>query len=143
MEEKYISEAAINIEAPIEKVWEALVNPDLIKQYMFGTHTVSDWKEGSAITWSGEWEGKPYIDKGNITKIVPTHQLVYTHFSPLTGKDDRPENYHTVTINLAKAGANQTRVSLSQDNNANGEAKQHTQRNWEMVLKRLKAVVEN
>jgi hypothetical protein len=50
------------IEAPITDVWDALVNPGTVKQYMFGTDVISDWKEGSSIVWRGEWQGKPYED---------------------------------------------------------------------------------
>ncbi len=46
-----IARASITINAPIDKVWDALINPSKIKQYMFGTNAVSDWKEGSSIVW--------------------------------------------------------------------------------------------
>jgi uncharacterized protein YndB with AHSA1/START domain len=52
------AKASVHIDAPLAKVWEALVHPDLIKQYLFGTTVVSDWKEGSPITWKGKWQGK-------------------------------------------------------------------------------------
>ena len=46
-----IAQASKTIAAPVAAVWEALTNPALIKQYMFGTDVVSDWREGStAIT---------------------------------------------------------------------------------------------
>ena len=112
-----IARASITINAPIGKVWDALVNPEKIKQYMFGTNAVSDWKEGSSIIWKGEWEGKKYEDKGVILKLEPGHMIQYSHFSPLTGQPDMPENYHIVTIELSSKGI-QTLVSLLQDNNA-------------------------
>jgi hypothetical protein len=31
-----------------------MTNPEIIKQYMFGTNVISDWKEGSPIVWKGE-----------------------------------------------------------------------------------------
>ena len=30
-------EISVFINAPVEKVWDALVNPELIKKYLFGT----------------------------------------------------------------------------------------------------------
>jgi uncharacterized protein YndB with AHSA1/START domain len=51
-----VAKVSIMIDAPIERVWNALVNPNVIKQYMFGTNVVSDWKEGSSIVWKGEWK---------------------------------------------------------------------------------------
>ena len=60
---------SVPIKATKSKVWDAVTNPEQIKKYMFGTNTVSDWKIGSPITFSGEWEGKPYKDKGHILEL--------------------------------------------------------------------------
>lgn len=141
MAQNLIANASIAIDASRAKVWEALVTPEAIKQYMFGTSVTSDWKEGSPITWSGEWEGTSYEDKGTILRIEPERILQYTHFSPLSGLPDKPENYHTVTIALSGEG-NQTHVSLTQDNNPNEEARAHSEKNWEMMLDSLKKFVE-
>ena len=136
-----IARASITINAPVTKVWDALVEPEAIKQYMFGTNVVTDWRVGSPITWKGEWQGKSYEDKGVILRFEPTRILQYSHFSPLSGLADKPENYHTVTIELSGEG-NQTRVSLTQDNNATEKAREHSEKNWEMMLAGLKKFVE-
>ena len=141
METNLIATASIHINAPRERVWNALVDPAGIKQYMFGTNVVSDWHEGSPILWKGEWQGKPYEDKGVILQLDPRHTLQYSHFSPLSGLPDRPENYHTVTIRLEAVG-NGTRVVLSQDKNATEEERSHSSTNWEVMLKGLKAFAE-
>ena len=101
-----VAKASITVNASINKVWDSLVNPESIKQYMFGTSVVSDWKEGSSIVWKGEWQGKKYEDRGMILKLEPERMLQYTHFSPLSGQQDQdmPENYHTVTIELSAGG---------------------------------------
>ena len=49
MQRGFIAKATITIDAPVERVWDALVNPGIIKQYMFGTEVFSDWEEGSPI----------------------------------------------------------------------------------------------
>ena len=136
-----IARASININAPITKVWDSLVNPEKIKQYMFGTNAVSYWKEGSSIVWKGEWEGKKYEDKGVILKLEPGRMIRYSHFSPLTGQPDLPENYHTVTIELSGKGK-QTQVSLLQDNNATEEARDHSEKTWNMMLEGMKKLLE-
>ena len=141
MPEDLVAKASVNVAAPAVQVWDALVNPQLIKQYMFGTTVVSDWQQGSPITWKGEWKGKPYEDKGKIRKIEPRRLLQYTHYSPLSGLPDTPENHHTVTIELSEAGA-QTRVSLAQDNNASEDARQHSEKNWKGMLEGLKKLLE-
>ena len=141
MTQTLTAHASVLINRPAADVWRALVTPASIKEYMFGTNVQSDWHEGSPITWKGEWQGKAYEDKGVIRRIEPNRTLVYTHFSPLMGLPDKPENYHTVTITLTPEG-NGTRVSLAQDNNANEQARDHSQKNWEMMLGGLKTFVE-
>lgn len=136
-----IAKTSVVIDAPKADVWKALVTPAAIKQYMFGTDARSDFKEGSPITWTGAWQGKPYQDKGVIQRAEPERVLQYTHFSPLAGQPDRPENYHTVTIELADSGS-QTRVTLTQDNNPTEEARAHSEKNWTMMLSGLKKFVE-
>ena len=103
---------------------------------------VSDFKEGGPILFKGEWQGKAYEDKGVILKMKPQQMLRYTHFSPLSGLPDKPENYHTVTIDLGKQG-NQTLVTLTQDNNPTEEAKKHSEKNWAMMLDGLKKLLES
>jgi|SRR6187549_3397109 uncharacterized protein YndB with AHSA1/START domain len=139
--EQLIAKAAVNVDAPSATVWDALVNPEAIKQYMFGANVVSDWHEGSSITWKGQWEGKPYEDNGTIRKIKPERLLQYTHFSPLSGLPDRRENHHTVTITLSDQGK-RTHISLEQDNNPTEQARAHSEKNWGMMLTGLKQFVE-
>ena len=136
-----VAKASTTVNAPIERVWDALTNPKLIKQFMFGTEAVSDWKVGSPIVWKGVWQGKPYEDKGTILKIDPPHLLQYSHFSPLSGAPDVPENYHTLTYVLTAKG-DKTLVELSQDNNASDEEVQHSRGMWEQLLVSLKKVLE-
>jgi uncharacterized protein YndB with AHSA1/START domain len=136
-----IARTSVTINAPNAKVWKALVDPEAIKQYMFGTTVVSDWREGSPIRWKGEWEGKAYEDKGELLQLKPGRTLQYSHFSPLAGLPDAPENYHTVTIELSDVGE-QTRVSLAQDNNPDEQAREHSEKNWAMMLTGLKTFLE-
>jgi uncharacterized protein YndB with AHSA1/START domain len=137
----FIAKAEIVISAPIAKVWDALVNPETIKQYMFGTNVISDWKEGSPIVWKGEWQGKTYEDKGVILRLVPRQIIQYSHFSPLSGLPDAPENYHSVGITLSEKGT-QTFLSLSQDNNSTEKSREHSEKNWTMMLEGLKKLLE-
>jgi uncharacterized protein YndB with AHSA1/START domain len=141
MKNENIAKAETKVNAPVDKVWDALVNPEAIKQYMFGTNVASDWKEGSPIVWKGEWKGKAYEDKGVILKLQPERMLQYSHFSPLSGQPDKPENYHTVTIELSSDEA-KTLVSLSQDNNPTEEARKHSEENWKTMLANLKKFLE-
>ena len=142
MDKKLVAKASTTIQAPAAKVWEALITPSIIKKYMFGTTVASDFKKGSPITWKGEWEGKKYEDKGVILDLQPQRKLAYSHYSPLSGQPEKPENFHNVTIELTDKGK-QTLVALSQDNNSNEKERDHSQKNWEMMLSSLKKVLES
>jgi len=142
MSKGLIAKTSVSISVPITRVWDALTNPKVIKQYMFGTEVVSDWKEGSRIVWKGEWQGKEYKDKGMILKLNADKLIQYSHFSPLSGLPDTPENYHIVTIKLSAKGTH-TLVSLSQDNNSNEQEREHSEKNWGMMLAGLKGILEN
>lgn len=83
------------IAAPPARVWTAMTDPDQVAQYMMGSRVKTDWQPGSPITWSGDWEGRPYQDTGEVLAAEPGRLLEVTHYSPLTGDEDVPENYHT------------------------------------------------
>ena len=136
-----IAKAETTINASADKVWHALTDPGMIKKYMFGTTVISDWKEGNKIIWKGEWEGKAYEDKGKILLFEPKKSLQYSHFSPLSGLSDSPENYHIVTIDLEEKDE-QTIVTLTQTNNADEKTKDHSEKNWKMILASLKKLLE-
>ena len=141
MKDNFIANASITIHASRRAVWQALVSPQAIEQYMFGARVLSDWREGGPIVWKGQWQGKPYEDKGTVRQFIPEHRLQYSHFSPLAGRPDQPENYHMVTIDLLGEGG-QTSVTLTQDNNDTEEARKHSEKNWRIMLEGLKKVVE-
>jgi uncharacterized protein YndB with AHSA1/START domain len=137
----HIATAQCEINAPPDKVWRALTDPELIKKYMFGSEVRTDWKPGSPITWKGEFKGREYEDKGEIISVEQGRRLELTHFSPLTGQEDRPENYHTVRYELQQTNGGTT-VRLTQDNSASAEEAEHSAANWQLMLDGLKRVVE-
>ena len=136
-----IATAEIVINSPVEQVWDALVNPDVIKKYMFGAEVTSGWKPGDSITWKGEWEGKPYEDRGKILKVKPREALQYSHYSPGSADQDFLESYHTVTVDLIPQNQ-QTLVVLHQDNNATIQAREKAEKNWKMMLAAMKNILE-
>jgi uncharacterized protein YndB with AHSA1/START domain len=136
-----LAKSSITIDAPAKAVWNALVDPQAITQYMFGAQVITDWKPGSPIVWKGEWQGKRFEDKGEILEVEPEELLEYSHYSPLSGAPDLPENRHTVTFYLTSDGEH-TRVDLNQDKNASEKERAHSQSNWDTVLAGLKEYVE-
>ena len=142
MTEKFVAEKRITINASADAVWQALTDPALVKQYLHGTNMETNWKVGSPIRWKGEWKGKAYEDKGTVLAVEPKQLLKTTHWSPMGGSEDKPENYHTVTYDLA-GDDGKTTLTLTQDNNpSQEEADKMADNNWGPVLNGLKEMVE-
>ena len=141
MKNDIAAEIETMIDAPVSNVWKALTNPEIIKKYFFGTNTISNWKVGSPITFKGEWEGKSYEDKGTILDIKTNKILKYNDWSPMSGIEDKPENYIVLTYELEEKG-NETKLTLRQENIPTIEMKEHSEKNWKMVLDNLKDLLE-
>ncbi len=141
MNKKFTAKASTTIHAPASNVWDAITKPELIKQYMFGTDVITDWKVGHPIIYRGEWQGKPFEDKGKVLKVEPEKRLVSTHWSPLSGVSDTPENHHTVAYELSEKDGG-TEVTITQDNNATEEEKNESEQNWSTMLAKLKEILE-
>ena len=143
-----ITKVSTTIDAPPREVWDALTTPDIIKSYFFGSDVESDWEVGSPITFRGEYQGKKYEDKGVIQAAVPGKRLAYSHWSPLSGVPDRPENYNLVTFDLSDTDDG-TKVTLSQaklsgaPKQSDLDRKDEFEKNWKMVLSGLKKAVEH
>jgi uncharacterized protein YndB with AHSA1/START domain len=135
------------IESKPAQIWEALTNPEKIREYYLGADVTSDWKVGSPITWRGEWEGKAYSDKGEILDFQPSRHLSYSHWSPMTGTEDAAENYHRVDIDLTEVDGG-TQVRLRQSNLEGGitagdlKSRSEFEENWRSMLQGLRNVVE-
>ena len=140
----------INIKAPASKVWDALVNPEQTKKYMFGCETVSDWKQGSSLLWKGSYEGKEMVFvKGTIADIQPNKLLAYTVIDPNNSSiPDVPENYLTVTYELTNENE-ETVLTVTQGDYskvAEGEKRYSESYNngegWNPILVQIKKLVE-
>ncbi len=137
----HVVNTSIHIDAPPSKVWDALTEPEQIKQYMFGADVHTDWKPGSPISFTGTYQGKSYEDKGRVLECVPERKLVHTYWSSMAGEPDRPENYKTVSYGLREE-RDGTLLTLTQDHNATEEAREHSEENWRQVLQGVKRTAE-
>ncbi len=138
-----VAEVQIDIHASPEEVWDALVNPEIIKEYMFGAQAISDWQEGSSLHWKGEWQGHQYEEKGEILRLIPEKSLQYTRYNPLSGLPDIPASYNTITIELTDAGEQKISLTLTEDNNPTEKAKDRAEEVWRSILEKLKNILES
>src|SRR5688572_149889 len=133
--------SSVAIDVPPDEVWRALTTPELIKRWFFGVDTETDWKQGSPIVHTGAWQGKPYVDKGEIVRIEPPHLLVHTHWSDLSGEPDSPEHYQEVIWEVAERNGG-SELTITERNLPSDEAKEASDQAWSMVLQNLKGMLE-
>jgi len=141
MKSKIKGQVSTNLHAPINKVWDALTKPEIIKQYFFNTNTFTDWKLGSPIKFKGEWEGKSYEDKGTILDIEKNKLIKYDYWSSMSGIEDKPENYAIITYKLMEKD-DQVNLTIIQENIPDEKMKKHSEDNWRKVLDGLKKLLE-
>lgn len=136
-------EKSIEIDAPLSSVWRALTDPQYIKEYMYGTTVICDWKVGKPIVFTGTWEGKPYEDKGTILKLEIEKVLQYNYWSSFSGIPDIPENYTVVSFEL-KMLDNKTQLTLTQSHFPTQAMYEHSNSSngWEEILNLVKKIVE-
>jgi uncharacterized protein YndB with AHSA1/START domain len=147
--ESLIVKSIISINATAVKVWDALVNPEQTKKYMFGCETVSDWQPRSPLLWKGSYEGKEMVFvKGIVLEIHPPTVLKYTVIDPNATMEDIPANYLNVTYQLEEQ-AGKTTLTVIQDGfetAADGEKRYTDTYNngegWNPILVQIKKLVE-
>jgi uncharacterized protein YndB with AHSA1/START domain len=129
------------IDAPIARVWEAITTPAIIRAWFLGVETETDWHVGSPIVHRGEYQGKPYVDKGEIVRLEPPRVLEHTHWSEGSGMPDAPEHYQMVTWELSEHGTS-TELRLTERNLPSEQAAGISEQTWAMVLGNLKKLLE-
>jgi uncharacterized protein YndB with AHSA1/START domain len=137
----HVAHAETEISASPEQVWAALTDPEAISKFMFGSKVETDWLVGHPITWSGEYDGKRFTDKGEILEVDQPTRLRVTHYSPMSGQPDEPESYHMLDYRLAATNAG-TLLTLDQDGNESEEQAGRFAANWQGMLDQVKEYVE-
>lgn len=139
MEKNIVKSIEINTAA--SKVWNALINPDIITQYFPGVETKTDWKPGSDILFIHNQQGKQVSDKGVILDFVSPHLLRHTYWTPYSGLEDKPEHYTTVSYSLTETD-NRTILTVTQTNFNSEEWWRNSQSGWDDILTTIKKIVE-
>lgn len=141
MSKELISKTSIDINAPSSEIWEALVKPEIAKEYFFGAEIVTDWKVGSPIKFKGEFNGNKYEEKGVLINVETNSQLQYSHWSHFDGLPDEPENYRTWTFDITKMNG-ATLLTISEDNIPSEKQRSRSDEFWNEALLKIKRLVE-
>lgn len=142
MDQNLIASSNINIQTTLDKVWDVLTNPVKIKEYLFGTEVITDWKIGSSIIFQGEYDGQQYKDKGNVIENKKNQLLKYDYWSGFSGLEDKPENYSLVTYKIENLEDNSVNFTWHQQGFSSEEGKCHTEEGLKAMLDKIKELAE-
>ena len=129
------------IDAPVERVWRAITTPSEMKRWFFGVDTDAEWRPGGTLVHRGEYQGKPYIDKGEIIEFDPPRRLVHTHWSDVSGLPDSPEHYQEVAWDLTDRDGS-TELTITERNLPSADAARTSEQGWNGALQGLKEMLE-
>ena len=129
----------IYISAPIERVWNGLIDRDLTRAY-WAHDNVSDWQPGS------RWEhvrcdGSGTVDiVGKVLEFEPPRRMVTTWSSP--EGEGIAERTSRVTYELTSLGA-ETRLKVTHSElEAGSQMLAGISKGWPAVLSNLKSLLE-
>ena len=137
---KNVSKITINAQA--KKVWEALVLPEFVKQWQYGSLLITDWKIGNEIRFRSEWNGQIFEQWGKVLEFNPCQSLSYTLFAPRPDLEDKPENYFIMKYILTE-NSNSTMLEIIQEDGRPGAVQEQPQGEENQVLATLKKCVED
>lgn len=131
----------IHIATTPEKLWNALIDPDMTEKYYFATRFDGGVEAGRPYAYQGS-DG-PMID-GEIVEATPHERLVMT-FRPLfnleSGDDPASLNTSRVTYTIACEGGVCT-LTLEHDELRDPDTVEGYERGWSRILSGLKTLLE-
>ncbi len=138
----HTASVSVTIRAPLERVWDAITQPAIVKQYFFGTDLDTDWRVGSSVFFRGEWQGKRYEDRGTVLAYEPMKALAFNYWSSFSGTQDATETRQIVRYRLEPV-PDGIRVTVDQSNVASQAIADHSAENWRGVLDGMKRLLEH
>ena len=97
------SESSVKISAPAQKVWRALTEPGLVKQWQYGSDLLTTWEVGSPIVFRNEWNGQVFEQKGTVLEFSPHSRVKYSLFLPRPDLQDIPEHHFFMIYELSES----------------------------------------
>lgn len=134
--------STIYIKASLQKVWDTLTKPELVKLWQYGSELTTNGKVGDDIRFTTAWEDKIFEQWGKLLEIKPNELLRYSLFAPRPGLEDKPENYFEMNYVLSAENDGTKLVILQIDNRPNAK-QEEPQGEENPVLQLLKQTAES
>lgn len=128
------------IQAPIEKVFDAWLNPEMLSQFilpmpgMSQPHTETDAREGGKFTIIMQVGDDKIPHTGKYLIISRPNKLVFTWESPFSTEGS------TVTLEFNELANNQTNVNLTHVKFIDEESRTNHEGGWGNILESLNAL---
>lgn len=127
------------IRAADTRVWDAIINPDLTRQYFYDTTIESDFKSGSRYVYRDP-KGRVVL-QGQIVEVEPFRKLVMT-FSAVHDAEMARERPSRVTWMLTPVGDGCKLNFTHDDFDGATRTYERAASDWKVVLSRLKTLLE-
>jgi uncharacterized protein YndB with AHSA1/START domain len=128
----------IYIRTTPERLWEAITDPDIRRQYQFGAGVVSEWTPGSSVTMGAAASPGP-LGGGEVLEADPPHRLVHT-LTALWSDEVRAEGASRVTWEIEQI-EDTCRLTVTHDQLRQG-ANPELYGGWPMIISGLKTWLE-
>lgn len=96
------SDATVTIHAPAKKIWRALTDPALVKQWQYSSDLLTSWEVGTSIVFLNEWGGQVFEQRGTVLEFSPVSRIKYSLFFPRPDLQDIPEHRFFMTYELTE-----------------------------------------
>lgn len=132
----------IYIRTTPERLWEAIINPEIRAKYNFGAYLMSDWTPGASVTMVVDHGVDGFsgtLADGEVLEIDPPRRLVQT-LRALWGADVEAEGTSRVTWEIEQV-QDSCRLTVTHDQLRVG-ANNQLYGGWPMILSGLKTWLE-
>jgi len=132
---------SITIHTTKEKLWKALVTPEMIERYLMGARVSSDWKVGGEIVYQGEFNGVQFRDEGIIDIMDVEKEFKYSYWSANHGTTKSKENFVSISYKIEMIG-HEVNLAVNQTNYKSKQLADGMNQIWDLILGNLKKFLE-
>jgi uncharacterized protein YndB with AHSA1/START domain/DNA-binding transcriptional ArsR family regulator len=129
----------VYIRATPERIWQALTDPDLTRQYYYGTLVHSDWQPGSPMRY--DYPDGSLAAEGEVLEVDPPRRLVTT-FHATWSEEVRADPPARVTWEIEPAGESCRLSVVFEDFPAENQLYREVSGGTSVIVSGLKTLLE-
>ncbi len=128
------------IQTTPEKLWAALTQPEMTRQYFFGLSVTTDWRVGADLTYLRP-DGNPEI-RGEVLEVIPNRKLVYSFNGECAEENQAGDPPSRVTFEIEPMGAACKLILVHDGFDTETTTYEGVGNGWPLVLSGLKTLLE-